>query len=150
MIKENLKGIKRNKTSAFNMKTTVQTDKQLTTKMHMGPPCILCDGTHKLYKCPNFMKMSLCYGCLKQGHSAKDCRHRLTCDICTKRHPTCLHDENYSKDLKGQKHVNMEDTTQNHTLVMTPAMSLHVAREGQSVSTSMIVPVWVSSATNPR
>lgn len=28
-------------------------------------------------------------------------------------------------------------------------MSLHVAREGQSVSTSMIVPVWVSSAANP-
>lgn len=58
---------------------------------------------------------------------------------------TYLHDETYCKDLKGQRHVNIEDTTQNHTLATSSAMSLHVAREGQSVSTSMIVPVWVSN-----
>ncbi len=47
-----------------------------------------------------------------------------------------------------KRHVSMENATQNSTAEAT-VMSLNVAREGHSTSTSMIVPVWVSSAANP-
>lgn len=43
----------------------------------------------------------------------------------------------------------MENATQNDTSETTAAMSLNVAKDGQSPNTSMIVPVWVSSAVNP-
>ncbi len=158
--KGNLKDIKRNKASVFNTKTAEQCDQQTPIRAHVGSPCMLCQDTHQLHKCPSLMKVSLedrrtyikdnklCYGCLKQGHSAKDCRRRLTCSICMKRPPTCLHNENYSKDVKGEGHVSMENATQNSTAEAT-VMSLNVAREGHSTSTSVIVPVWVSSAANP-
>lgn len=58
-------------------------------------PCILCqDAKHQHHACSKFTEMSLgerpkyvkeqklCYGCLKTGHSAKDCRHRHFCDTC--------------------------------------------------------------------
>ena len=32
----------------------------------------------------------LCYGCLKPGHIAKQCRNRASCTKCSKRHPTVL------------------------------------------------------------
>ena len=88
----------------------------------------------------------LCYGCLKQGHSAKECRRRLKCDTCSRKHPTCLHDDNFTK---GERQVNTADPTHNSMSETTTAISLNVAREGQSASTSMIVPVWVSSTVNP-
>ncbi|XP_030581660.1 uncharacterized protein LOC115777804 [Archocentrus centrarchus] len=91
----------------------------------------------------------LCYGCLKQGHSARDCRRRLTCDTCLKRHPTCLHDDGYIKDTKGERHVSVENASQSNISEITTAVSLNVARDGQTASTSMIVPVWVSSNANP-
>lgn len=37
----------------------------------------------------------LCWGCLNAGHAAKQCRQRLICSICTKRHPSILHDDNF-------------------------------------------------------
>ncbi len=159
--KGNLRDIKRNKASVFNIKTAVHCDKQIPTRTYVGSPCMLCQNTHQLHKCPNLMKKSLegrriyvkdnklCYGCLKQGHSVKDCRRRLICDTCTRRHPTCLHDDNYITGVKGEMQVSMENATQNNTSETTAATSLNVVREGQSVSTSMIVPVWVSSAVNP-
>lgn len=158
--KGNLKEMKRNKASVFNTKTSVQNDKQVTTKAHVTPICMLCQDTHGLHTCPDLMNMPLeerrvyvkdkrlCYGCLKQGHSAKDCRRRLTCDTCKKGHPSCLHDENYKKDLKRERYVNTENAAHGTSQSAT-VMSLNVTRERQCVSTSMIVPVWVSTAANP-
>ncbi|XP_054872902.1 uncharacterized protein LOC111584426 [Amphiprion ocellaris] len=158
--KENLKDFKRNKASVFNTKV-VHSDQHTSSRAHMGSLCMLCEDAHQLHKCPALMKRSLesrrtyvkdnklCYGCLKQGHSAKDCRHRLTCDICMKRHPTCLHDDNYIKYVKGERHVSMDSATQNNTVETAAVMSLNVARGEHSGSTSMILPVWVSSVANP-
>lgn len=158
--KGNLRETKRNKASVFNTKTSVQNDECVSTKAHVTPLCMLCQDTHQLHTCPVLINMplkerrtfvkdnKLCYGCLKQGHSAKDCRRRLTCDACNKGHPSCLHDENYNKDLRRERYVNTKNATCGTSQSAT-AMSLNVAREGQYVSTSMIVPVWVSSAANP-
>ncbi|KAL0147545.1 hypothetical protein M9458_057146, partial [Cirrhinus mrigala] len=91
----------------------------------------------------------LCYGCLKQGHSAKDCKRRLTCDTCTKRHPTCLHDETYRDGLQRETRASTNYAARDGSPETATAMSLNVARSEQSVSTSMIVPVWLSTTTNP-
>lgn len=121
----------------------------------------MCQGTHQLHKCPDLLKMSLenrkkhvkdnrlCYGCLKQGHCAKDCKRRLTCETCTKRHPTCLHDENYRNGLQRETRASTNYAAQGSSPETATAMSLNVARSEQSVSTSMIVPVWLSTTTNP-
>lgn len=158
--KGNLREIRRNKANVFSIKTSVQNDKQLTTKAYVMPLCMLCQDRHWLYTCPDFMNMpleerrayvkdkKLCYGCLKQGHNAKDCRRRLMCETCKKSHPSCLHDENYKKEKKRERYVNTENATDG-TSQSAIAMSLNVAREGQYTSTSMIVPVWVSTAANP-
>ncbi len=159
--KGNTKEIKRNKASVFNTNTTEQSDKRTITKTPNGSPCTMCQGTHQLHKCPDLLKMSLenrrkhvkdnrlCYGCLKQGHSAKDCKRHLICETCTKRHPTCLHDENYRNSLQRETRVSTNNATQGNSPETATAMSLNVARSEQSVSTSMIVPVWLSTTTNP-
>ena len=132
---------------------------------------MLCkDIKHQLYKCPDFMKKSLedrrtyikdnklCYGCTKAGHSAKECRRRHNCDTCKGRHPTCLHDNNYVKRPKGDKPaqkerakpVQKDSATQQDAEDIASALSFKTTKEGQSASTSMIVPVWVSSVKNPN
>ncbi|XP_073820558.1 uncharacterized protein [Musca autumnalis] len=65
--------------------------------------CTLCkNGTHKLYHCQNFLKMTpperlnfaqkqkRCVNCLKAGHSSKQCTTRC-CMKCNKKHNTLLH-----------------------------------------------------------
>ena len=152
---------KRNKASAFNTQTVVESNKQTTTKEKVKTPCMLCqDNSHQLCKCPNFMKRKLeyrrtyvkdnrlCYGCLKPGHSAKECRHRHTCDSCKGRHPTCLHDDGYGKG-ENKEWARRENSAQRIETEPTPALSLNVNSQGQSENTSMIVPVWVSNESNP-
>ena len=159
----NPKDVKRDKASVFSVETDVHNDKQISTKTNVPSSCLLCHNTHQLHKCPNLMKRSLedrrayikdnklCYGCLKHGHMAKDCRRRLTCDICAKRHPSCLHDDSYGKvTTNGENDVSAESITQTSTSETTSVRSCQVAREGHSSSTSMIVPVWVSSVVNPH
>lgn len=116
---------------------------------------------HQLPKCLNFMGKSpedgrtymknntLCYGCVKPGHGAKECCHRHTCDVCKGRHPTCLHEENYKKREGRERPVSIVNTTPNTANETMAAMALNDFRGGQSCSMSMIVPVWVSSAKNP-
>ncbi len=119
---------------------------------------MLCqDDNHQLHKCPKFMEKSLkdrrayvkdnklCYGCLKPGHCAKECRRRHTCDVCKLRHPTCLHDYSYDKDGNRERPLLMASNVHALESETTNAMSLNITSEGQSVITSMIVPVWVSS-----
>ncbi|XP_025755466.1 uncharacterized protein LOC109196819 [Oreochromis niloticus] len=159
--KRNTREVKRNKASVFNINTT---ERDAKTKIHNNSSCTLCQESHPLIKCPDFLQMTLemkrkhvkdnkhCYGCLKQGHSAKDCRRRLTCETCTKRHPTCLHDENYSISLQRERQdqVSIDNATQGNSPESATAMALNVARAEHTVSTSMIVPVWVSTAANPQ
>ncbi|CAG06161.1 unnamed protein product [Tetraodon nigroviridis] len=105
--------IKGKKATVFSPQNTAKSNNkqtQMNGKLRPPRPCTLCKkNTHQLHNC-EFMKSSLedrriyvrdywlCYGCLKPGHSVKECRHRHTCNVCKGRHPTCLHDENYRKD----------------------------------------------------
>ena len=74
--------------------------------------CPVCEGDHTTVKCPVFANMSLtdrkatirnkgmCFGCLFPGHHSKDCRTRHTCAVCSKKHPTLLHDYGRQQSLQ--------------------------------------------------
>ncbi len=146
-------------TQVFTTQTTVQNNKARTSNIKLKVPCMFCkDEKHQLSKCPNFSDQpleekrtyvkdnKLCYGCLKVGHNAKDCRHRHTCDICQGRHPTCLHNDNHKAYERSRSSDNTASSTPKETAAVT---ALNVTKVGQSSSTSMIVPVWLSTVQSP-
>lgn len=159
--KGNSREIKSNRstTQVFTTQAAIHTDKANSNNTKLKGPCIFCKyERHQLSKCPRFSEKllvdkrtfvkdnKLCYGCLKVGHNAKDCRHRHTCDVCKGRHPTCLHDENHKSNERNPSPATTSQTTTNSA---TSATTLNVTEVGQSSSTSMIVPVWVSTVHDP-
>ena len=142
--------------SVFHTQTVTETETQGQLKTSLRPPCVFCqDSKHQLHRCPEFTgktleerrkyakEKKLCYGCLKSGHSVKDCRNRHSCDKCKARHPTLFHDDNYTK-AKPLSVSNQSATEETAT-----TLSLSVTTKEPSTNTSMIVPVWVSSVNNP-
>ena len=69
--------------------------------------CFYCNQSHFLSDCHGFISLSLderrnfcksqrlCFGCLRHGHSNRDCRKRMQCATCNRHHPTVLHDDNW-------------------------------------------------------
>ncbi|KAL0151519.1 hypothetical protein M9458_053171 [Cirrhinus mrigala] len=158
--KQNLKDSRRNRANVFHVQTATKNNQneeneQQPTKGNFKM-CFFCkDSKHKIHNCPKFVAKSLeekrkyvkenelCYGCMKPSHSAKDCRYRLSCNTCRCRHPTCLHDENYTKKVKSGPISNQGDAE------TTNATSHKVEIDEPSTNTSIIVPVWVSTERNP-
>ena len=162
--KRNNRDPKRNKASVLSTQTETEADgeRQRPAKGKEKPPCAFCQDTqHRLHGCPKFIAKTLaerrefvkenklCYGCTKPGHSAKDCRHRHSCNTCKGKHPTCLHDENYVKGERSKPWETISPSNTHRTDPATTAMS-HAVTTGQSTNTSMIVPVWVSSKNNSQ
>lgn len=67
--------------------------------------CICCNNnTHALYHCKDFGKLNpkdrsefvriqgLCFNCLLPGHSAFNCKLKMSCKLCGRRHHTLLHE----------------------------------------------------------
>ncbi|KAK0143561.1 hypothetical protein N1851_018301 [Merluccius polli] len=138
------------------LSTQTNNDEQSTEKTTTRLPCAFCrEEKHQLPSCAKFIakdleerkkfvrERKLCYGCLRAGHIAKDCRIRHTCNSCKGRHPTSLHDDNYVKQAKSTPSVNSEKASED-----VSGTALNVAT-GQAANTSMIVPVWVSTKSNP-
>ena len=86
--------------------------------------CPLCSKGHALLNCHEFRKKSLeerlnlirskllCFGCLQQGHISKDCSQRMTCQRCSKSHPTTT---------KSQRSPTRQRTTQPKPSATAPA-----------------------------
>ncbi|CAG7724343.1 unnamed protein product, partial [Allacma fusca] len=67
--------------------------------------CILCGEDHYIARCNKYSSQSvesrvkiiksnsLCYNCLKRGHSAASCTSKSRCQRCQKRHHTTVHTE---------------------------------------------------------
>ncbi|KAG7453482.1 hypothetical protein JOB18_018614 [Solea senegalensis] len=147
---------RKSKSSVFHTQTVTEAETPEQLKTDLKPPCMFCqDCKHRLHCCPGFKRKSLderrkyvkekrlCFGCLKPGHNAKDCRHRHSCDSCKGRHPTLLHDDGYTKT----KTIPVPNQISGDEAATT--LSLSVETEEPSANTSMIVPVWVSSISNP-
>ena len=77
--------------------------------------CFYCSEAHFMTNCSGFLSLppsarrdfckseNLCFGCLRHGHSSKNCRRRLRCATCNRNHPTVLRDDswqtrNFSQD----------------------------------------------------
>ncbi len=152
--KHNLK-VSKNKASVFHTKIVTQHENPKPTEK-ITKPCLFCQGSeHQVHDCSKFFARSLeerrqfirdtklCYGCLKLGHSARDCRSRHSCNTCKGRHPTCLHDDSFIRRVKSSSVQGQENA---HEKVTT---SLSVESGSTPANTSMIVPVWLSSQNDP-
>ena len=116
-------------------------------------PCSLCSKTdHQIDKCDKFLSKPLddrkkyvqenrlCFGCLKIGHIYRECRRKLKCEECGRRHPSSLHEEREVRSVNIPK--SPEETKEVSALT-------HRVVLDQQTSTSMIVPVWISSEQAP-
>lgn len=141
------------KKSVHNTKMTEESSNR-TSKLQ--PQCSFCKRSdHLLNTCVKFkaetrenkLKFvkgnSLCFGCLRKGHMSSDCKKRLTCATCNKNHPTCLHEErSHKKPEEKKRSEEQEPTNVRRTTSCT-------SQGASTASTSMIVPVWLSSLSKP-
>ncbi|KAL1276825.1 hypothetical protein QQF64_036448 [Cirrhinus molitorella] len=116
--------------------------------------CRCCGENHSIHKCQTFTSKSvedkrkfildnnLCFGCLRKGHNSKECRNKATCSICKKHHPTPLHEDHPSSAAVTVPHTMQAE--QNSSSLSCCVDS------GDGGSTSMIVPVWISSTSTPE
>lgn len=91
-----------NTTLEENIKSK-QVQQQSTPSAKTTSICLCCSQNHTLEQCPqlekrthknkiNFLKeKGVCFGCLCTGHLSKDCDKRLTCKVCSQKHPSILH-----------------------------------------------------------
>ncbi|XP_032425349.1 uncharacterized protein LOC116724101 isoform X1 [Xiphophorus hellerii] len=132
--------------------------------------CVFCKRTgHSLHKCRKFTEKpvtervkfiqgeKLCFGCLNSGHFSKNCSDRMTCNTCSKQHPTCLHEERQRHEIKKEQPKEQEvaerkETQQQVTQSQDTAnesTSNRVTHENRNTQTSAIVPVYVSTQNEP-
>ena len=120
--------------------------------------CTFCKDNHELDSCAKFLKISLlerrkfiqanalCWGCLKWGHTSKECRGRKSCRTCSRKHPTSLHDDSAIQD-EPPNQGNREPVGRNpvvHCIEVHDTISL-----AEPISHSLIVPVWLHHENNP-
>ena len=111
--------------------------------------CAFCNSKeHYLPNCPKFLNDTLvnrkkfveekkrCFKCLRTGHMSKECTQPHKCKTCGRKHPTSLHDENFK--YQGER---MEPSAAAMTHTVNSCLS--------SSSTSITLPVWISSKENP-
>nr|XP_054587464.1 uncharacterized protein LOC129152993 [Nothobranchius furzeri] len=130
---------------------------------------MFCKGpNHVLTRCRGFLEKAvtdrvkfirtegLCFGCLQPGHQSKGCNNRSICEKCNKGHPTCLHEERNKQEQIPQQNemdVSYKNPTQGKQpqtqgATSTATTNRVICQEGHT-QTSAIVPVWLSSSTEP-
>ncbi|KAL8570550.1 hypothetical protein ACOMHN_008907 [Nucella lapillus] len=118
--------------------------------------CSFCKRlNHDISKCRELMKKSwnerrdfimkqgLCFGCLKSSeHRVKDCKERLTCTKCQKKHATCLHDDNFrfGRGTQVARNGNNGDSSEEpYVPVAQPAIDRSVSETGQPSQNTTIL-----------
>lgn len=152
---------------------TIQAKTLTTNSSHLSPSshqntitCLFCKRNgHILDKCFKFREKTvqdrikfaqaekLCFGCLKGGCHLKKCDERSTCEKCQRRHPTCLHDDKFIERKRAipATNDNSQDKAENTEEGDNPAAAIsnRVTQTTLNTLTSSILPVWVSSRTDP-
>ncbi|XP_039859773.1 uncharacterized protein LOC120716337 isoform X2 [Simochromis diagramma] len=132
--------------------------------------CVFCKRAgHGLHKCRKFTEKpvaervkfiqgeKLCFGCLNSGHLSKNCSNKMTCNTCSKRHPTCLHEERQRQETKKEppkeQQVSELKETQHQVTqsqdIVNETTSNRVTHESKNTQTSAIVPVYISTQNEP-
>ena len=91
--------------------------------------------------------MAFCFGCLSKGHYSKNCCKRITCQKCGQPHPTILHYD--PENGKGSRDSEKTNSHSGQSSSNTSSVC-HTVGERNSVTTSMIVPVWLHHKDNPE
>ena len=149
------------KTRAFN--TSAQSNDSNSRPLFTCPICT--QETHGIATCPTFARKpievkksyifenQLCFGCLRKGHSSKECKRRHTCGACGRPHPTCLHDDGDKRSILGTEtggEVAKEPTSSGDLT----GREIHAATANtvlrRASATSTIVPVFLSSIEEPH
>ncbi|XP_073671819.1 uncharacterized protein [Paramisgurnus dabryanus] len=146
----------KNQSAAVSKTWTVDAKSFSTNISESWVSCMFCKNTaHSLQKCHKFLERPvadrvkfiqhehLCFGCLNPGHQSKSCKRRLICDSCSRRHPTCLHEDRSERESKQNQVSYQEDPTSQDIIAETT--SNRILKDGGSIQTSAIVPVMVSS-----
>ena len=137
-----------------------------------GSKCFYCCQTnHTLDKCFKFKTLPmpekekfvkskhLCFACLKEGHMSKQCKQRLQCSVCDKRHPTPFHG-NVRAKLKEPEHKKTEDGKGKATdnapqssvsgtqSIGTDKHVSHLVNDAKLTKSTMVVPVYLTHESN--
>lgn len=138
---------------------TLQTLKHDNNSTQSQPSCYHCGQSHMLHRCLQFRNLdinsrkqiissnSLCYNCLRQGHSVLKCNSKTNCLICNKRHHSLLHPSSNSmfNDVSTNHFVH-EEQLQPPTDPPRPSTSSNTAltsiqsRNGLCTKTYSILP----------
>lgn len=113
--------------------------------------CLQCKGNHELSSCSQLKKKTheekleflkkkgVCFGCFEVGHMSKGCQKRLTCQVCSLKHPTILHINR--KYPNTEKDENSKDTAV--TVYTNQAEVWSETGAGKSECKLAIVPVKI-------
>ena len=123
--------------------------------------CLFCGKTnHSLEHCKKLMaktsdektafikQKGLCFGCLQGGHMSKGCKSRLKCEVCGKRHPSVLHNDDFKESTSGDsKPGNKTAECKKEVSNKHVSMLTHDPRTSKS---TMTLPVYLSHVNNPH
>ena len=139
--------------------TSFATDVSRTSKDQGNIVCSLCNKSHNLNECEQFLLKSLsdrrdfvkekklCYGCFSDQHIAKNCKDKQSCKTCSKQHPTSLHDNNWTRKPKSQSERkefgNKPQVSSNRTAVC------NITDAGDIPINMGILPVWLYHKDDP-
>ena len=127
--------------------------------------CVVCKGKHDLKSCPTFLNKSmqerkqvvcksrLCFNCLRKGHRIAECRSKLTCHECGRKHNTLLHFQANKSADRQKKSASTSESSElrNHpaeSVLSTSTSSKRGNRTiGQTIFKVVPVKVWFSDPT---
>ncbi|XP_015778928.1 PREDICTED: uncharacterized protein LOC107356819 [Acropora digitifera] len=132
--------------------------------------CLYCNAGHALENCSSlrncpyserieFLKLKgLCFGCLFDGHTARNCPQRKTCLFpnCPKTHPSVLHTNSAPQNPEvvnpRTSLPSLEGVARVHNAMVNPDGKIKTSRnEGLSKTDMAVVPVkvWVKGCKTP-
>ena len=125
--------------------------------------CCYCKkNNHSLENCWSLKKLpiserlkylrtkNVCFGCLKTAkHVSKDCKCRLTCNKCQRRHPTVLHDDKASKS-EGPTESSSQDKSTKDNNDSNATCGLTGAGDKASKYFPVMLPVKVKSKNSGK
>ncbi len=96
----------------------------------------------------HFLKVNgVCFGCLCTGHISRECRKRLSCEICGSRHPSLLHIHQRENKVEMEKNSISENPADSG---LVEVQSSGLTGAGDQDCKLAIVPVRVKSSKGRR
>ena len=133
--------------------------------------CVLCKASHDIRKCSALLKKSiqerkqvvrecrLCYNCLRLGHRILECKSKISCCDCGKRHHTLLHLERSNSETNTSSHsesskpsvLNNDDVDQFAAISASTSFKKNSLGSGftkQTIFKVVPVKVWHNDSAN--